>query len=85
MMTNKKLRQKGKVSLTKYFQRFSEGDSVAIVKDLAVQSPGFPDRMQGRTGMVIRKQGNAYVVVIKDFSREKTYIIKPIHLKRIQN
>jgi len=85
MLTNKRLRQKGKLSLTKYFQRFSEGDNVAIVRDLTVQRHGFPDRMQGRTGIVIRKQGDAYVVSVKDFSREKTFIIKPVHLKRIQN
>ena len=85
MLTNKRLRQKGKISLTKYFQRFSEGDNVAIVKDLTVQRPGFPNRMQGRTGVVVRKSGNSYVVAVKDFSREKIYIIKPVHLKRIQN
>ena len=85
MITNKRLRQKGKVSLTRYFQRFSEGDNVAVVKDLTIQRPGFPQRMQGRTGIVIGKQGNSYVIHIKDFSREKTYIVKPIHLKKIKN
>ena len=85
MITNKRLRQKGKVSLTRYFQRFSEGDNVAIVKELTIQGPGFPNRMQGRTGIVLRKQGNSYVVSVKDFSRKKTYIIQPIHLKRIKN
>jgi len=84
MLTNKKLRSRGKISLTKYFQQFSEGDSVAIVRDLAVQSPGFPSRMQGRTGVVIGKRGESYVVQIKDFTREKTYIVKPIHLKKIE-
>lgn len=83
MITNKKIRSKGKISFTKYFQRFSEGDSVAVVRDLAVQSPGFPARMQGRTGKVIGKQGNSYIVSINDFDRGKTYIIKPVHLKRI--
>lgn len=83
MLTNKRIRQRGKVSLQKYFQKFSEGDNVAIVKDLAIQSPGFPDRMQGRTGVVIRKQGESYVVAIKDFAQRKIYIVKPIHLKKI--
>jgi len=83
MLTNKRLRQKGKTSLQKYFQNFSEGDSVAVVKDLAIQSPGFPDRMQGRTGVVIGKQGSAYIVEIKDYSRRKIYIVKPVHLKKI--
>ncbi|MEK6846924.1 MAG: 50S ribosomal protein L21e [Nanoarchaeota archaeon] len=84
MLTNKRLRQKGKVSLQKYFQRFSEGDNVAIVKELAVQSPGFPNRMQGRTGLVIGKQGSAYIIAIKDYARRKVYIVKPVHLKKIE-
>ena len=70
--------------MTKYFQQFSEGESVAIVRDLTVQSPGFPSRMQGRTGKVIGKSGEAYVIVVKDFTKEKTYIVLPVHLKRIK-
>ena len=70
--------------MTKYFQEFNAGDSVAIVRDLAVQSPGFPSRMQGRTGVVIEKRGSSYVVAIKDFTKKKTYIVMPIHLKKIK-
>lgn len=70
--------------MTKYFQKFKEGDYVAIVRDLSVQSPGFPKRMQGRTGIVLGMSGNSYLVAIKDYSREKKYIVKPIHLQRIQ-
>ena len=84
MLTNKNIRSKGKISFTKYFQEFSEGDSVAIVRDLTIQSPGFPSRMQGRTGVVIGKRGESYVISVKDFSRTKTYIVKPIHLKKIE-
>lgn len=84
MLTNKKLRSRGKISFTKYFQKFSEGDSVAIVRDLAVQSPGFPKRIQGRTGVVTGKRGESYIVVIKDYTRPKTYIVKPVHLKKIE-
>ena len=83
MLTNKRLRQKGKLSLTKYFQQFSKGDTVAIVRNLTVQRPGFPSRMQGRTGVVLSKRGNSYVVAIKDFSREKSYIVRPVHLQKI--
>ncbi len=85
MLTHKSIRSRGKVSLTKYFQKFKEGDKVAIVKDLTVQSPGFPDRIQGRTGVVLSSQGSSYVVAIKDYSREKIYIVKPIHLRKIKN
>ncbi len=85
MLTHKSIRTRGKISLTKYFQKFKEGDKVAIVKDLTVQSPGFPNRIQGRTGVVLSLQGSSYVVAIKDFSRKKIYIVKPIHLRKIKN
>jgi ribosomal protein L21E len=84
MLTNKNIRSRGKMSLTKYFQEFKEGDSVAIVRDLTVQRPGFPSRIQGRTGVVAGKRGESYVVLIKDFIREKVNIVKPIHLKKIE-
>ncbi len=84
MLTNKNIRARGKISFTKYFQQFNEGDSVAIVRDLAVQSPGFPKRMQGRTGVVIGKRGESYIISVKDFTKPKTYIVKPVHLKKIE-
>ncbi len=84
MLKRKKIRQKGKVSLSKYFQKFDDGDSVALVMDLSVQNPGFPKRMQGRTGKVIEKRGSAYVVQVKDLNMPKKYIVRPVHLRKIQ-
>lgn len=83
MLKRKRIREKGKISLTRYFHKFNSGDSIAIVRELNVQSPGFPRRMQGRTGKVIGKRGSAYVVEVYDFNAKKQYVIKPIHLKKI--
>ena len=84
MLKRKRIRERGKISFTKFFQRFYSGDSVAIVRELGLQSPGFPKRMQGKTGVVIEKRGSAYVVEINDFNMKKTFTIKPIHLKKIK-
>lgn len=84
MLKRKRIREKGKISFMRFFQRFNSGDSVAIVRELAVQSPGFTKRMQGRTGKVIEKRGSAYVVEINDYNKKKQYIIKPVHLKKIE-
>ena len=84
MLKHKRIREKGKLSLGKYFQKFNSGDFVALVRELGQQSPGFPKRMQGRTGKVIQKKGSAYVVEINDFNMKKMYSVKPIHLKRIK-
>jgi len=85
MLKRKRIREKGKISFTRYFQKFNGGDSVAIVRELGVQSPGFPKRVQGRTGKVIEKRGSAYVIEIKDFDMKKRFAVKPIHLKKIKD
>jgi len=82
MRKKKPVRTKGKLSLSKYFQEFKEGDFVAVVKELSVKN-NIPSRIQGRTGVVSGKRGRAYVVKIKDQEKEKTFIIEPIHLKKI--
>jgi large subunit ribosomal protein L21e len=84
MLKRKRIREKGKISFMRYFQKFNSGDFVAIVRELNQQSPGFSKRMQGRTGKVIGKRGSAYVVEVNDFKAKKLYSIKPIHLKKIK-
>ncbi len=83
MLTHKKPRAKGKLSLSHYFQEFNAGDPVAVVKELSVPF-GYSKRLQGRTGRIIEKRGSAYHIEIKDLNKPKRYIIKPIHLKKIQ-
>jgi large subunit ribosomal protein L21e len=84
MPTNKKLmREKGKLRLSRYFQDFKEGDRVSVLKDAAVYS-SFPLRLQGKTGVVEGKRGQAFIVKIKTENKEKKFIIDPIHLKKIE-
>jgi len=82
MVRGKKIRTRGKIPLSRQFQIFKGGDSVAVIKELAVVS-SFPKRLQGRTGIVSEKRGGAYVVSIKDGEKEKKFIIEPVHLKRM--
>jgi large subunit ribosomal protein L21e len=84
MIKRKRIRQKGKFSFMRFFQKFNSGDSVAIVRELGQQSPGFPKRMQGRTGKILEKKGSAYVIEVGDYNLKKKFTIKPIHLKKIQ-
>jgi len=77
----KSVRTKGKLQLSRYFQEFNEGDSVSVVRERAVGA-GFPERIQGRTGIIESKRGRAYMVKIKDINQEKRFLIQPIHLKR---
>jgi len=83
-MGNKKaMRSRGKMQLSKYFQKLKKGDFVAIVKEQGRQ-PKFPKRLQGRTGIVEEKKGRVYQIKIKDNAKEKRFLIEPIHLKKIK-
>ncbi len=83
-MNKKSIREKGKVSLSKVFQKLEVGDKVAIVRELAVKV-GYPRRIQGKTGVITGVRGKAYIVKIKDYDKEKTFMVKSTHLKRIKN
>jgi len=83
MVKQKKTRTRGKISLSRYFQEFKEGDAVAVVREFAVKA-SFPGRMQGRTGKISGKRGKSYIVKILDQNKEKTFLMAPIHLKKIK-
>jgi len=82
MARKREKRTKGKLQLSRYFQEIETGDIVAVVKEPSVEA-GFPDRIQGRTGIIEGKRGRSCIIKIKDFNKEKRFIIKPIHLKKI--
>ena len=85
MLKRKKIRDRGKIKLSEYFKKLKKGERVAVKRELGVkQGAGFPKRIQGKTGQIIGERGKAYIVRIKDLSREKKFIIHPVHLKKIK-
>mgnify|MGYP001573655814 CR=1 FL=1 len=84
MVGKKSIRSRGKLQFSKYFQEFKNGESVAVIREMAVNS-NFPKRLQGRTGKVEGKRGKVYIINIKDQEKEKRFLIEPIHLKKIKN
>ncbi len=82
-MKAKNKSEKGSLKLSKIFQKLEKGDRVAVTIDLSGKI-NFPKTIQGRTGVIENKRGSAYEVKIKDFNKEKTYIVKPVHLKKIK-
>jgi large subunit ribosomal protein L21e len=83
MTRRKNVRTRGKLSLSRFFQKFKEGDAVSVVFEESLQ-PRIPKSLNGRTGKVCSKKGRAYIVKIKDKNKEKEYCIMPIHLKKIK-
>jgi ribosomal protein L21E len=82
-MNRKKIRARGKFPFSKYFQEFKDGESAAVVREQSLAA-AFPERLQGRTGVVQGKKGKSIIIKIKDQNKEKTYLIEPIHLKKLK-
>lgn len=74
---------RGKLSLTKYFAKFNEGEQVVLKAEPAVQGGMYHIRFHGKVGVVQSKQGECYKVDIKDGGKQKTLIIHPVHLKKL--
>lgn len=83
MAKKKKIRTRGKIQLSRYFQELKQGDFVSVVRESSIKS-SFPERIQGRTGFVENRRGRAYMVKIKDHNKEKKFLIAPVHLKKIK-
>lgn len=79
---SKSVREKGKLSLGSYFKKLNDGDNVALVVDRGVKS-SFPPRLQGYSGRVAGVRGKFKLVEIKDGNKLKTFIVHPVHLKKL--
>ena len=80
----KHYREKGKISFTKYFADYKEGDKVTLKAEPAVQKGIYHLRFHGKTGIVKGKQGNCYNVEIKDGNKPKVLVVHPVHLARLK-
>jgi large subunit ribosomal protein L21e len=78
----KEPRNRGKFSLTRFFQTFKEGEKVFLKAEPAIHNGMYFKRFNGRLGTVLGKQGKCYVVTVDDLGKEKQVIIHPIHLRK---
>ena len=76
-------RDKGKVPISKYLQTFEVGEYVG--EDIEPSKhEGMPHpKFQGKTGLVIGKQGDCFVLLNRDEKRLKKILAHPVHLKRV--
>jgi len=81
---SKNYKDKGKISIRKYFQTFVQGDKVILKAEPAYQKGMYYPRFHGRVGLILKKRGEAYEILIKDGNKEKMLIVHPVHLKRVE-
>ncbi len=73
-------RKRGKISLSKFFQEFQEGDKVNLIIHAQYQRGWFSPRFHGQTGTIVGKRGFCYKVAITDRTKDKVLYVHPIHL-----
>lgn len=85
--TRQKLQKKngthGHVKLTAFLQKFTDGDTVAIVPDSSVRASAVHGRHISRIGIINGSQGKSYKVKINDKGKDKTILVHPVHLKHV--
>lgn len=80
----KEIRRRGKISFSRYFQRFDSGDRVNLVLEPSVHEGMFHARFFNKAGIIKSKRGFCYEVTINDRGKEKDLIIHPVHLKKVE-
>jgi len=75
-------RQRGKISIRKYFQKYKEGDKVTLKAEPAIQGGMAFPRFHGKTGTVVGKQGKCYKIRIRDGKMAKEVVVHPVHLNK---
>lgn len=79
----KNFRNKGKLSLRRFFQELNDGEKVVLNTESSLTKGMYHLRHHGKIGTVQGKKGNCYKVQIKDINKLKTLIVHPVHLKKI--
>lgn len=75
--------EKGKISLSKYFQTFNEGEQVGLKINSSVAKGQFFPRFHGHCGTVKGMKGRCYEVQIRDGGKTKSLYVHPIHLIKL--
>jgi len=79
---SKRVREKGRLPLSRLLTRYEAGEKVVITIDPGVQK-GMPHkRFQGQIANVVGQRGRAYVLEIPQRKTVKTIIATPEHIRK---
>ena len=82
-LSQKSYKTKGKVPLSRYFQKLKAGDKVALVANPAVSKGMYFPRFHGHVATVLTQKGFCYQVSLKSGKKAIKFNVHPIHLKKI--
>ncbi|CCC82693.1 50S ribosomal protein L21e [Thermoproteus tenax] len=73
-------RERGPGGLSRLMYEYKEGDRVVIDIDPTYITNAPHRRYQGRVGLVVGRQGAAYIVLVEVGSKVKKLVVPPEHL-----
>ncbi|MCA9495995.1 MAG: 50S ribosomal protein L21e [Nanoarchaeota archaeon] len=78
----KSVSEKGKLHISRFMQKFEEGDKVLLKAYPSYQKGLFCLRFHGKVGEIKSKQGECYNVSIMDGNKAKVCVVHPVHMLR---
>ncbi len=61
-----------------------EGERVVLKAEPSYHKGLYFHRFHGKIGVVKAKKGRYYEVVVRDGGKQKTLIVHPVHLKKVE-
>src|SRR2546428_11239249 len=77
-------RERGKTRITRVIQLFENGEKAAIEIDSRVRGGQPHNTFQGKTGVVVGRQGRSYLVRIRIGGKYKVVVAAPAPLRRMR-
>ncbi len=82
-LMKKSKRQRGKLSLRNYLQEFEPGERVSLKAEPSIQRGTYFRRFHGKVGIISKRLGTCYEVLVTDGGKQKQLIVHPVHLRRV--
>jgi len=80
----KKVREKGRLPLSRLLTKYEEGEKIVINIDPAIQKAMPHKRYQGKVATIVGQRGRAYIMEIPQRKTVKTIITTPEHMRKHQ-
>jgi large subunit ribosomal protein L21e len=80
----KKVREKGRLPLSRLLTKYEEGEKVVIDIDPAIHKAMPHKRYQGKVATIVGQRGRAYIMEIPQRKTVKTIITTPEHMRKHQ-
>ncbi|MBE0633057.1 50S ribosomal protein L21e [Candidatus Bathyarchaeota archaeon] len=82
---SKKVRDKGKIPLSRLLTKYDEGEKVVITIDSGIHKAMPHKRFQGKVATVVGQRGKAYILEIPQRKTVKTIITTAYHITKHQD